>query len=166
MIPGMARGLQAGLRKFGPAAASFISKNTGRVMNQAGKLADNLPTPVAIRQAAPNYVKGFLEPGPFPWTKSGFLGYGTREALDRTGLTDAMVDQIPLVWEAYYKDSLNPNWRNDPTDIYYPHKNQPRKRFWTQPPSEPETPKLSDLIPDRYIYDPSVDPEATGTIYP
>ena len=97
----------------------------------------------AAQQFVADFAEGFLSPTTPPPTLGGAAGYGARWLSDETGLTDVVVEGIPYMWESYYKTHLNPNWRNDPNDPYYPHKDKPEEYYWTAPPEETT---LTDLL--------------------
>jgi hypothetical protein len=86
-----------------------------------------------------DFFEGFIAPGPPPQTPGGALGWATREILNNLGFDlDACAgkskDFLSDGWEAYYKRHINPNWRWDTRDPYYPGlKYRPGEYYWESP---------------------------------
>lgn len=51
-----------------------------------------------------------------PPTPGGAAGWAARQFINEIVDLD---DLSSFMWEAYYKEHLNRNWRNDPTSPYY-----------------------------------------------
>lgn len=71
--------------------------------------------PAAIQYVI-DFGYGFFDPGPPPPTPGGATGWAARQFINEIVDLD---DLSSFMWEAYYKEHLNRNWRNDPTSPYY-----------------------------------------------
>ncbi|MBI5896212.1 MAG: RHS repeat-associated core domain-containing protein [Desulfobacterales bacterium] len=135
-----------GYRFYSPAMGRWLNRDP---LGEAGGLnlyafIQNNPTNVvdpnglnpAMCEFAADFTTGFLAPGPPPPTWGGAAGYAAREMVNGMGIdVDAVLDSLPDIladmWEAYYKQNFNPNWRFDYYGPYYPGaKYAPGEYYW------------------------------------
>ena len=89
-------------------------------------------------QFAIDFSEGFLTPGPPPPTPGGQAGFAARQSLEEIIDFDSVAVSIEkgasYAWESYYKEHINRNWRNDPTDPYYEPRYKPGEYYWASEP--------------------------------
>ena len=89
-------------------------------------------------QFAIDFAEGFLTPGPPPPTPGAQAGFAVRQSLEEMIDFDNVAESIEkgasYAWESYYKEHINRNWRNDPTDPYYEPLYKPGEYYWTSEP--------------------------------
>lgn len=168
-IPAMARTARSGIARVGPALDAAAQRYGTRFVDVAGKRIANRPGMADMGPAVTDFADGFLSPMPFPPTRTGFAGFLTRGGFKETGLTktitNAVANGLADLWKTYYMGDINRNWKNDPKNPYYPHRDQPREYYRTSQPNEPPTPNVYDLIPDIVIDKAAVDPFSRDTVY-